>query len=115
MLYYPCECNPLGAHNKNVTKLEFLELQHNQGIKLIEIKYKLKLFELKQFGTGDEMENPEVVAIVQEFNVATDEVAARIDRIVAGAIGLSVEDKMAFAAVTTRLHALGKDSVNPIP
>ncbi len=57
---------------------------------------------------------------IADVNTATDEVAARIDRLTATiATDMTAaqvdEAKAGFKAISDRLHALGQDPVNPVP
>lgn len=60
-------------------------------------------------------ENPAVAAIITQFDAATDKIAARIQKLVDNAQGLSTEDTAAFQAEIDKLNKLGEDPQNPIP
>jgi hypothetical protein len=54
-----------------------------------------------------------------QFNTATNDIAARIERIIAAAVpvdGLTAAElEAAFRPIVTSLQALGQDPANPIP
>ncbi len=60
-------------------------------------------------------ENPAVAALITQFDAATDKIAARIQKILANAQGLSAEDTAALQAEIDKLNALGEDPANPVP
>lgn len=63
---------------------------------------------------------PKLDDVISDINEATDEVAARIDRLTSTiSTGMTAEEVAAaragFAAISDRLHGLGQDPTNPVP
>lgn len=94
-----------------MTVREALVIMQRAQLQMLQLHQLLDLINLQE---GDKMVDPAVAAIIQEFNVETDAVAARIQRLIDGG-ALSADSKAALEVVVTRLHALGQDPANPIP
>ncbi len=54
--------------------------------------------------------------LITAFDTATDNIAARIQRLIdKPTVGLSPDDKAAFQAEVDKLNSLGQDPANPVP
>lgn len=96
-----------------MTKLEFLKIQQKIERRLLHIKQLLDYADLRQKGEQDMAVSSDTAALINEFDVATDAVAARISKLVAAQTGLSADDKAAFQSEINKLTAMGKDPDNP--
>src|SRR6266404_971980 len=96
-----------------MTKLEYLKLAHKIQRRLLVITQQLEIAEL--IHQGDTMVSPEAAALIQGFDKATDNIAARIARLVASQTSLSADDKAAFQAEIDKLNLLGQDVNDPLP
>lgn len=58
--------------------------------------------------------DPKVADLIAQFDVATDKIAARIQKLI-DAGGLSADSQAALQAEVDKLNTLGQDPANPVP
>lgn len=56
-----------------------------------------------------------IAALITEFDTATDNIAARIQKLINNSGTLSAEDSAALQAEVDKLNLLGQDPENPVP
>jgi hypothetical protein len=63
---------------------------------------------------AETMVDPKVAALITQFDTATNNIAARIQRLINGGT-LSAESAAALQAEVDKLTVLGQDPANPVP
>ena len=96
-----------------MTFIELLKILHRMQIRFLRIRQLLDLAELSK-EEQDMAVDPKVAALIQEFDAATDAIAARIQRLI-DAGGLSADSQAALQAEVDKLNLLGQDPNNPVP
>lgn len=89
-----------------VTNLEALKIAHRVQSRLLAIQQALDIAELKE---PDMPVSPAVATFAQQVDDATNQIAARIQKLIDNSGTLSAEDTAALQAEVTKLQALGKD------
>ncbi len=95
-----------------MTNLEALRIQHCTERKVMWIRQSL---ELAQLENPNMAVSPEVAALITKFDTATDNIAARIAKLIATSQTLSADDSAALQAEVDKLNTLGQDPNNPVP
>jgi hypothetical protein len=96
-----------------MTMTELVNLAYAINQKLACANKVLDLANLTAQGEQNTMVDPKVAAIVQQLDVATDAIAARIQKLIDA--GLSPESEAALQAEVDKIASLGKDPENPVP
>lgn len=95
-----------------MTNIEALKIRQHTERVLLGITQALEIAEL---------ENPnmavsaDTAALITAFDTATDNIAARIQRLIDKSNTLSADDKAALQGEVDKLNALGQDPANPVP
>ena len=95
-----------------MTNLEALRIMHRIQRRFLCVTQALDIQDLenKQMAVS-----PAVAALITEFDTATDNIAARIQRLINSSGTLSAEDSAALQAEVDKLNLLGQDPNNPVP
>ena len=97
-----------------MTKLELLKLNQSIRLRLAGIQDAMDINDLIRSGDEDMAVDPQVAALVVEFDNATNAIAARIQRLIDGGT-LSADSAAALQDVVGKLTLLGQDPNNPVP
>lgn len=96
-----------------MTQLELIEKLHLLEQQFLKIEQMLRLNEINLTEKEKNlMIHPEVAALLAQFDTATNDIAARIQRLISSG-GLNAEDSAALQAEVDKLVALGKDVPPP--
>lgn len=91
----------------------FAKLQQIEA-NLLAAKQALDLYDFRKESKNMAV-SPQVAALIEQFNQATNAIAARIQALVAGQGNLSADDLAAFNTEIANLQALGQNPDQPVP
>jgi len=100
------------VYNRFVTNLEALVISQRIQLRILTATQAIDRLTLED---KDMAVSDQVAQIISQFDVATDAIASRIQRLINSSGTLSADDKAAFQAEVDKLTALGKDPENPTP
>lgn len=89
-------------------------IAHRVQRRLLQMSQTLDNIELQNEGKGSQMVDPKVAKLIEEFDAATNAIAARIQALIDGG-GLNAESEAALQGEVDKLTALGKDPEAPVP
>ncbi len=95
-----------------MTNLEALRIMQRTEKRMLHIRHLLDLAEENDKETT--MVDPKVAKLITEFDVATNAIAARIQKLIDGG-GLNAESEAALQAEVDNLTKLGQDPAQPVP
>lgn len=91
---------------------EWWIVAHRVETRLLKIKQALDKAEIQNEGK-DQMVDPKVAKLIEEFDAATNAIAARIQALI-NAGGLNAESEAVLQSEVDKLNALGKDPEAPV-
>lgn len=91
---------------------EWWIVAHRVETRLLKIKQALDKAEIQNEGK-DQMVDPKVAKLIEEFDAATNAIAARIQAPI-NAGGLNAESEAVLQSEVDKLNALGKDPEAPV-
>ena len=97
-----------------MTNLDALKILHKFQRLQLHVEQASEVRDLYERGESNMPVDPKVAEIIKKFDVATDAIAARIQKYIDTG-GMNAETEAALTAEVAKLEALGRDPNDPIP